>query len=97
MLNGWTKKSQITALQNSLNNRRLEVEAKNAEIQDLKTQTEQLSAELEQKESVIQEKDQSIRILREARDDRYEEKMKSIQDRLAMYYGAFQNCRDKQM
>ncbi len=90
-------KSQITALQNSLNNRRLEVEEKKTEIQDLKTQTEQLSAELEQKESVIQEKDQSIRILKEARDDRYEEKMKSIQDRLAMYYGAFQNCRDKQM
>ena len=90
-------KSQITALQNSLNNRRLEVEAKNAEIQDLKTQTERMSAELEQKESVIQDKNESIRILKDSRDDRYEKKMKSIQDRLAVYYSAFQDCRDKQM
>ena len=88
---------QKIALQNSLNNRRLEVEEKKAEIQDLRTQTEQMSAELEHKESVIQEKDQSIRILRESRDDRYEEKMKSIQDRLAVYYGAFQDCRDQPM
>lgn len=88
---------QKVALQNSLNNRRLEVEEKNAEIQALRIQTEQMSAELEHKESVIQEKDQSIRILRESRDDRYEEKMKSIQDRLAVYYGAFQDCRDQPM
>lgn len=88
---------QKVALQNSLNNRRLEVEKKNAEVQDLITQSERMSAELEHKESVIQEKDQSIRILKESRDDRYEEKMKSIQDRLAVYYSAFQDCRDKQM
>ena len=88
---------QKVALQNSLNNRRLEVEEKNAEIQALRIQTEQMSAELEQKEAVIQDKNESIRILKYSRDDRYEKKMKSIQDRLAVYYSAFQDCRDKQM
>lgn len=99
---GWKKEredyeKQKVALQNSLNNRRLEVEEKNAEIQALRIQTEQMSAELEQKESVIQDKNESIRILKGSRDDRYEKKMKSIQDRLAVYYSAFQDCRDKQM
>lgn len=89
--------NQITALQNSLNNRRLEVEEKKAEIQALRIQTEQMSAELVQKESVIQDKNESIRILKGSRDDRYEKKMKSIQDRLAVYYGAFQDCRDQPM
>lgn len=88
---------QKVALQNSLNNRRLEVEEKKAEIQALRIQTEQMSAELEQKESVIQDKNESIRILKGSRDDRYEKKMKSIQDRLAVYYGAFQDCRDQPM
>ena len=88
---------QKVALQNSLNNRRLEVEEKNAEIQALRIQTEQMSAELEQKEAVIQDKNESIRILKDSRDDRYEKKMKSIQDRLAVYYGAFQDCRDQPM
>lgn len=88
---------QKVALQNSLNNRRLEVEERKAEIQALRIQTEQMSAELEQKEAVIQDKNESIRILKDSRDDRYEKKMKSIQDRLAVYYSAFQDCRDKQM
>ena len=90
-------KSQIDALQKSLENRRLEIAQQNGENQNLKKEIERVAAELEQKESVIQEKDRSIRILKESRDDRYEEKMKSIRDRLAIYYGAFQDCRDQQM
>lgn len=50
------------------------MEEKNAEIQALRIQTEQMSAELEQKEAVIQDKNESIRILKDSRDDRYEKK-----------------------
>jgi hypothetical protein len=88
---------QKTALQNSLEKRRLDIEKLNVENQNLKTEIERKTTELAQKDAVVQEKDRSIRILKESSIDRFEEKMKSIRERLAIYYGAFQDCREQQM
>ncbi|WP_294114752.1 hypothetical protein [uncultured Fibrobacter sp.] len=88
---------QKVALQNSLNNRRLEVEEKKAENQNLKTEIERMVAELAKKEHDFQDVEQSFKILKESRDDRFEEKMRSIRERLVKYYTSFLNCRGQQM
>lgn len=101
-LNSWKEErgkyeKQQKNYQNSLNAKKLDIENLKVEIENLKQQVDQLTDEINRKNEELQDKNQSIRILKESRDDRFEEKMKSIRERLVKYYGPFQMCRNQQM
>lgn len=101
-LNSWKEErgkyeKQQKNYQNSLNAKKLDIENLNVEIENLKQQVDQLTDEINRKNEELQDKNQSIRILKESRDDRFEEKMKSIQKQLIVFYAPFQTCCEEKM
>jgi len=88
---------QQEASKNSLNAKKLDIEKLKVESENLQKHVAELTDEINRKNEELEDKNQSIRILKESRDDRFEEKMKSIRERLVKYYGPFQMCRNQQM